>query len=724
MTQPGRNDACPCGSGRKFKHCCAGKPATKGMPAPPRMSHGEVPYAFQRACALFDGGQLAEAEEVLSQVLAVAPQHPEALHLGGLIAYMLGRAEDGARRMAKSARLQPGNPLVHNNLGLALEASGKPAEAVISYRQALRLDSRFAEAQANLGNALLALGQVEDAEASYRRALELAPASYAAFNGLGNVLQRKGQLLAAIEAYRQAIAYKPDHYRAMCNLAITLNQNGELAVAEQYLRQAISLCAEYAPAYSQLGDLLVRLRRPEEAEDCLRRSIALDQHFVGGHINLVKLLMQLGRTDEALSALRQAITLCPGDPSIFSSYLTALQYDAGVSPAELLAEHQAYARRFEQPLRKQRVPVARRKQVERLRIGLVSGDLREHPVGYFLEGVLEQLRGGTIDVVLYPTNWEEDTLSERLRGQGWAWHPLVGLADEQAAGRIRGDGIDILVDLSGHTAGNRLPLFALKPAPVQVSWLGYWATTGLQSIDYVLADPWSLPESERDQFTEKPVYLPETRLCFTPPGEDVPVGLLPARASGAVTFGSFNTLSKLSDEVVALWAEVLHAVPSSRLLCKALQLEWAVARERLLARFAQHGIAPDRLLLQGPSSRQEYLSTYHQVDIVLDPFPFTGATTSVEGLWMGVPVLTLQGDRMVAHQGESLLHNLDLTDWIARDRAHYVALAAAKAADLDALAVLRQGLRARLLASPLCDAARFSRHLSDALWRIWRGEET
>ncbi len=719
MSQPARNDACPCGSGKKFKKCCAGQASV--APAR-RMQPAEVAHAFQAACGLFDAGQLAQADELLQQILQAAPQHVDALHLGGLVAYMLGRAEEGARLMGKSVRLHAANPISHNNLGLALEASGKLVEAAASYRQALRLDARFSEAHINLGNVLLAQGQVAQGEASFRQALALSPEAFAAHNGLGNALQRQGQLAAAVDAYRQAIALKPDHYRALCNLAIVLSQQGDQAGAEEACKRAIEICPGFAPAHSQLGDLLVSLGRPDEAEVHLRQAIALDPHYVGGVINLGNLLLDQGFNEEAMGYYRQALTLCPEDPSNFSNYLMALHYDGKQDPAQLLAEHQAYARRFEQPRRKQRLRVSRRQQVERLRVGFVSGDLREHPVGYFIEGVLAQLRDTDIEVVLYPTGWGGDALSQRLREQGWAWHPLSGLTDQQAALRIQEDGIDILVDLAGHTAANRLPLFALKPAPVQLSWLGYWATTGLQSMDYILADPYSLPEAERQQFTEQVVYLPDTRLCFTPPRDAPPVGALPALASGVVTFGSFNALPKLGDEVVALWVEILHAVPTARLLCKARQLGGEKARQGLQARFAAHGIPAERLLLQGPSPRQEYFEVYQQVDMVLDPFPFTGGTTTVEGLWMGVPVLTLKGDRMIAHQGESILHNLQMSDWIADDKAAYVAKAVAKAADLNALAELRQGLRERLRLSPLCDAERFSAHFRQTLWRIWNGE--
>jgi predicted O-linked N-acetylglucosamine transferase (SPINDLY family) len=283
------------------------------------------------------------------------------------------------------------------------------------------------------------------------------------------------------------------------------------------------------------------------------------------------------------------------------------------------------------------------------------------------------------------------------------------------------DGIDILFDLSGHTAFNRLPMFALKPAPVQVAWLGYLATTGLASMDYLIADPWTLPPSEDAYFTEKIWRLPETYICFTAPQVDVPVGELPARSSGHVTFGSFNNLNKLGDAALALWARVLASVPRSRLFLKAKQLGNDAVRQSILDRFAAHGIAPARLILEGfAPSRAEHLGAYQRVDVALDPFPYPGITTSVEGLWMGVPLLTMAGGRFVSRQGVGMLMNAGLPQWIAADEDDYAAKAVAHAADLENLAALRAGLREKVLGSPLFDASRFARHFEAALRAMGR----
>ncbi|MFI4940487.1 MAG: peptide-binding protein, partial [Burkholderiales bacterium] len=312
-----------------------------------------------------------------------------------------------------------------------------------------------------------------------------------------------------------------------------------------------------------------------------------------------------------------------------------------------------------------------------------------------------------------------DALTERIKACCHGWHSAAGLSDARLAQLIRDDSIDILIDLSGHTAHNRLPMFAWKPAPVQASWLGYFATTGITAIDYLIADSWTLPETEEMNFTETIWRLPETRLCFTPPDVSIAVSSLPALANNHITFGCFNNLSKMNDAVVALWATVLHAVPQSCLFLKAKQLSEASVRHSVLERFASYDIAADRLKLEGSSPRATYFCAYHQVDIALDPFPYPGGATTAEALWMGVPVLTLAGERFLPRQGIGLLMNAGLPEWVAADAGDYVARAVSHAADLQRLAALRKGLRQQVLTSPLYDAPRFARHFEAALRGMW-----
>ena len=360
-----------------------------------------------------------------------------------------------------------------------------------------------------------------------------------------------------------------------------------------------------------------------------------------------------------------------------------------------------------------------------LRVGLVSGDLRTHPVGYFVESILCALTSGLpgrLEFIAYSGNIPNnanDAVTERIKACCTAWNSTLDLSDEKLARKIHDDCIDILICLSGHTALNRLPMFAWKPAPIQINWLGYFPTTGVSAVDYVIADPWVPPQADEQYFTEQIYRLPETYVCFTPPDFEVPIVPLAALSVGHVTFGSFNNLLKISDDVVALWARVLLAVPDSRLFLKTKQLSSAGAKQAMQDRFAAHCIGADRLILEGDSPRAELLAAYQQVDIALDPFPLPGGTTSVEALWMGVPVLSLVGERFMSHIGKSILQNAGLPDWIATDADDYVARSVSYAGDLPRLAALHDGLRAQVLASPLFDAPRFARHFEAALRAMW-----
>ena len=332
-------------------------------------------------------------------------------------------------------------------------------------------------------------------------------------------------------------------------------------------------------------------------------------------------------------------------------------------------------------------------KADKLRVGFVSGDLRNHPVGYFLEGLLSNIDQTKFELIAYVTNPNTDELTERIKPCFKLWQPLFGDSDEAAAKMIHDDGIQILIDLAGHTAHNRLPVFAYKPAPVQVSWLGYFATTGLAEMDYLLGDPHVTPASEEQHFSEQIWRLPETYFCFTPPSLDIKVGDLPALSNGYVTFGCFNNLLKMSAGTVALWAKVLNCVEGSKLFLKAKQFADRQIVSRTIERFDAMNISANRLILEGASSRTDYFKSYNRVDIALDPFPFPGGTTTVEGLWMGVPVIAKRGDRFIAHNGETIANNTGQSGWVAEDEDDYVFKAKSFASDVKSLSKMRMGLR-------------------------------
>ena len=562
-------------------------------------------------------------------------------------------------------------------------------------------------------------GQMAKAEQACRELLQSYSQSVYVINVLGATLQGQGKLQEAVQAYNKAIQLKPDSADAYSNRGAALQELGQLDEAVASYDKAIQLKPDYAEAHNNLGNTLKELGQLDEALKSCDKAIQLKPDFAEAHNNRGIALKDLGLLDEAFTSYDKAIQLRPDYQVAYSNLLMTLNY----TPDLNVIDHIATARKFGELVTEkakthfpdyQCLPTP-----EKLRVGLVSGDLRNHPIGYFLESVLSSIDPSKIELIAYPTAPAVDDLSERIKPSFSMWKPIYGQTDEAAANMIYADGVHVLLDLSGHTADNRLPMFGYKPSPVQASWLGYFATTGLNEMDYLIGDPYVTPPKDDDQFTEKVWRLPETRWCFTPPDADVEVSVPPALKQGYVTFGCFNNLTKVNDKVVALWTKVLNAIPNSRLLLKAKQFRDQLTRDSTIQRFAAQGINSKRISLERWEDRQKYFEAYNKIDITLDPFPFTGGTTSVESLWMGVPLVTLAGGSLISRQGVGVLMNAGLPDWIAEDEEEYVAKAVLFASDLDKLASLRAGLRSQVLASPLFDAPRFARNIENALLEMW-----
>jgi protein O-GlcNAc transferase len=647
----------------------------------------------------------------------------DALHRQGLAAYQARRHAEAAELIGRAIRAGGENADYLCNLGVVLKAGGRSDAALEQFERAIMLDPRHVLALGNRGNLLAQLGRLPEAAGSYRAALVVASNSPGVENNLGNVLRQSGQADEAAAAYRRAIDLAPGYIEALGNLGSLLTSVGRFDEAIDYLQRALALRPDDLAAHANLGSALSFRRDYAGAERHYRAAIASDADFAVAHAGLGDVLGKLGRTEAAAESYQAALKLKPDDPATLSALLFLRNYSSDANPAEMTATARAYGdvvgRGIPAPQ-----PYANDPDPERrLRIGLVSGDFRAHAVSSFLRGVLPALWGGRLDLFAYATSALRDQATETLAGMVGHWRDAAGLDNEALAATIRADAIDILIDLSGHTMFNRLPVFARRPAPVQVTWLGYSGTTGLGAIDYILGDRWVTPDSEVAQLAETPWRLPDSYLCFAPPALPVEVGPAPADDGGPITFGSFNNINKLSELTIAAWARVLGDVPESRLLLKHRMLEDADIATGLCARFTAHGIRAERLLLKGRDPTAEaHLRSYDLVDIALDPFPYNGTTTTVEALWMGVPVLGLKGERFIAHVGESILHTAGLGDWVTSDADAYVAKATAFAADRRALAALRQDLRPQLLASPLCDAPRFARHLETAfhaMWKLW-----
>ena len=537
-----------------------------------------------------------------------------------------------------------------------------------------------------------------------------------------------GDHAAAAGFYRESLELQPLDPRIWCNLGAELDATGQPSDAERAYRRALELDPALAQAWYNLGRLLQQGDRLAEAESCYREAAARVDARADRPLwqliynNWGLLLYTQGRPTEAVALYRQAIAEHGDAADLWSNLLLTMQYAEDYTQAQLFAEHLAYAQRFETPL-KASWPAHpnSREPGRRLKIAYVSPDFRAHSVAFFIEPVLAHHDRGQTEVYCYCSNPSSDQVTLRLKSLVEHWRDISAMGDGEASRQIMEDGIDILVDLAGHTAGGRLQIFARKPAPVQLTWLGYPCTTGLSAMDYrfsdIHADPVGMSEA---YYSEKIYRLPDTFDCYAPAPDAPAVGALPALAQGAITFGSFNNLAKLSPAVRRLWARVLLAVSGSRLLLKAAALADASTRQRLIDDFAALGVGAERLLLvPRDATHSAHLGRYNQIDIGLDPFPYNGVTTSFEAVWMGVPVVTLAGSSFYARMGVSMLTNLGMSELVALTPQDYVATAARLAGDLDRLAALRAGLRGRMANSLLTDAKRFTLHLEGAYRKMW-----
>lgn len=608
----GRNEPCPCGSGRKYKKCCIGNHG-------PQRALLNVDECLRAAAEHVQAGRLLDADQVLEQILIFRPDNPDALHLSGHVADRLGRP-GALPRINRAISSSPLNPAYHNTLGIALGQSSRAEEAIASFREALALKPLYPHAMRNLALQLTSVGAFDEADDYYRQLLTITPNSVDLYVNLAQLRQLQGRIDEASQQYEQALSIESGHAGA----------HGGRIINALY------------QASNTYGDLL-----------------RIAKLFGEPH-------------EQALAAHRY-------------SHTNILDPD------------------------------------KRLKIGYVSADFRRHSVAYFIEPILACHNKCEFEVYAYSTGSTRDDFTKRFEKLVNHWIAVGAMNDAALAERIRADGIDILVDLSGHSAGNRLLVFARKPAPVQISWIGFLATTGLKSMDYRITDFLADPLGCEDAlYTEKLIRLPRTCLCYRPPAAAPPVAPPPAGLNGYVTFGSFNSPSKYDPTVIKLWAEILTAVPNSRLQLKGRGLGQGQLRSMMLQRFTDEGVDANRLVLQSQESDEAlHLSRYNEIDIGLDPFPYNGITTTCEALWMGVPVIALRGDRHSSRMGASLVLNVGLPECVTESTDEYRTVAIVLANDLPHLAELRSGMRARMRKSALMDEVGVTREVEAAFREVW-----
>jgi protein O-GlcNAc transferase len=680
-----------------------------------------APAHHHLGAALLEQGFLEEAATACREALRLEPSLAAAHDTLGRVLAQQGNLSEAASCFGRAAQLQPDFGRAWLHLGDALRGLGRHDEAGASYEQLVRLRPGELEPHLRLAELLMELGRPADATLCYERALRLRPDSAALYNNLGLALLKQQRWEEAVLSLQQALYLEPDLAEACNNLGLGWLNQDQVEEARHWFQRAVQLKPDLADAHNNLAVALDTLRDSDGAWTCLERAVQLQPNHGGALANLGSACTGQGYLTEAVAYYRRALALRPGDARTHSNLLLALLHQPGVDPLDIREEARRYAQQHAAPLAAAIQPHALRPlEGRRLRIGYVSTDFREHAVACFLEPILANHDHQHFEIFCYADVPRPDAVTQRFQGYADQWCSLVGMSDARAAERIRQDGIDVLVDLVGHSAdGRRLLVFARKPAPVQVSFLGYLGTTGLPTIDYYITDVHADPPGWTEgHYQEQLVRLPECGCCYRPGAAPDVVEQPPARKSGRVTFGCLNRPAKVNDEVLTLWSRILAAVPGSRLLLRG---GWGRRTEdRLRDTLARQGIAPERLLLAGRTpTHVDYLKLFWELDLSLDPFPHNGITVTCDSLWMGVPVLSLAGRTTVSRQGVQLLTNVGLDEWIADTPEDYVQRAVELAGDLDRLAALRNGLRQRMSRSPLLDGLRFTRHLEAAYRATW-----
>ena len=570
---------------------------------------------------------------------------------------------------------------------------------------------------------LLDQGRLDDALHLLQAAYDQGGRSLALVNALAEALVRLHRPEEAIPVLEKTLRIRPADVQTLCSIAFAHAELKQWERSVHYLEGAAKLRQNDPALLNNLGNALREVGRASDALAAFRRAASINPAIGAVHSNLAGTLLALGQVEQALLSYVDHLSGNPHDADVYSNLLFTMNYSDQLAADQIALAHRRFAEQIEKPLLPVRAPHANLPDAERrLRVGYVSSDLHEHSVAYFIETVLRHHDSSRVELFAYANHGGDDAMTARLRPLFAHWRPILHVPDGEAEQMIRADGIDVMIDLNGHTGGNRLPLFARKPAPVQLTWLGYPNTTGLDAIDYRLTDAWADPPGLSEPLHSEALWrLPDCFVCYRPPAGAPGVATRQPDATQPIRFGSMNNHCKISPSTVFTWSRLLEAVPGSVLVLKLRGRHDAAIRDGLLTRFTQLGIAPERLVvLDRVADTQDHLARYHDIDIALDTFPYAGTTTTCDALWMGVPVVTLAGSTHVSRVGVSLLNAVGLGELVASSVDDYVDVATRLAYDLPRLQAMRAGLRARVAASPLTDGAWFTRQFEAALRAMWQ----
>ena len=635
---------------------------------------------------LFNSSKFIEAKKEIDKQILIHPNSSILYNILGAISASQNQLDKAVKNYKKAIKINPNYAQAHNNLGIALHKLDKINEAIDCYKNALRIKTDFAEVFNNIGNAICDLYKPED----------------------------------ALQYFEKAIQVKSDYAEAYYSLGIAYQDLGKKEGALHNFQQAVKIKPNFAEVYNNIGMIFSDLMRFDESEASYNKAIKLKPNHEKSYNNLGNLLNDLGKYGEATAAYHQAIKIKPDYATAYSNLLFNLNYEINFDPNLYLLEAKKFRSNCKSIKKKLFFNYQYIKEPKKLRLGLVSADFGNHPGGFFTLSTLRELRKKNFELIAYSTYNRKDEYSKHFKPLFLKWRTIEKKKDDEVVEQVFKDGIHILMDLQGHSAKNRLPIFMYKPAPIQVTWLGQ-GSTGIPEIDYFIGSSHITPKDEEKHYVEKILRLPEISLCFTPPDFDVKIKGLPAVKNNFITFGSTNKLSKINDDVIALWSKILLSIPNSKLLIKNRNLDNQKVIESIFLRFKKQNINKNRLILRGESStRKELFEVYNEIDIALDTFPFQGCTCTCEAVWMGVPVIILKGNRYLTHFGESINSNLGMNDWIAKSCDEYISKAIKFSSNLEALSKIRMNLRKKALQSPVCDATRFTKHFAQMLWGLWK----
>ena len=690
-----------------------------------RMPEWDEPL-LRLAESLRNAGEEAAAEEAYEQVLEVNPVRREALlALGGLL-MMRNEAEKARDLLVRCCGVAADDPEVWNTLGLALRATASPGLALSAFISAQTLRPDSLEYVLNGVEVTLEANEAEAELARLSLACDQNPLNAVIQVGRGMLLERMGQRSDAIDALEAATEMTQDAIQPLRLLGGILARTSRVRQAERVLNRLNELDPDNAQVRNDQAAVVMRLHRHGEARAILLD--VLERH--GPHTsvlcNLANATACVGEQDEAVRIARQALAHDPGALLPRRALCNTLPYRDGTTGTELLAamrDCSATLARVPQP------PFTNTPDPDRtLTVGLLSGTLRSHPVGWLTVAGFEALDPNRFSLICLTQNTApDDPIARRYHAAARAWIEVDCLSDTALTALAREKGIDILIDLGGYGDAARMPACANRLAPVQIKWVGMQAhSTGLAEMDWFLTDRWETPDGFERFYSEKLLRLPDGYVCYSPPAHAPDVVPLPALANGFITFGCYNNLAKITPKVIETWATILGQVPRSRLILKTHQLSDTPTANGFRTRFAAHGITPDRIELRGSSGHRAFMGQYGDIDMVLDPFPYSGGLTTCEALWMGVPTITLPGEIFASRHSASHMSNAGLGDWLTGSVEEYIEMAISRAADTASLASLRAGLRVRVRQSPLCDAPRFGQSLGTALrhtWQVWCADQ-